>query len=431
MGSIKKKVLIEASKAIERDNDGHQRYVLELLRGLLPIAMDNNSKWDIHVHLGAFGIKRLSDIHIMIQSEPTSSGSYKKMAFTFKLYYYSTIARAYILTYLKKILPEVIVKILNVIRMKNSKAADNMDLTKFDIIHLTIPQFYESIFNKTDINDKIKLLTTIHDLTHIYFPHFHNKANVKAVKKGLDLAIERKSEFIAVSYATKTDFLSEYDFVSAERVHVVHEACDRAKFMKVNDPKHLINVRKKYKIPNNPFILTLSTLEPRKNIINMIKAFLRLVDEVPDLDINMIIAGKKGWKYKEIFKSNFEKTGRIFFTGFIDENDIPAIFSSAIAFSYVSYYEGFGLPLLEAMSCGTPVIYGNNSSMPEVVGNGGLPADPDNIEDIKDQFNKIILNKELRKELAEKALKIAKNFSIEKTIKGTLDIYSKILSSSN
>lgn len=120
----------------------------------------------------------------------------------------------------------------------------------------------------------------------------------------------------------------------------------------------------------------------------------------------------------------------ITFTGFIDDSDLSALYSEAMALSYVSYYEGFGLPLLEAMRCGTPVIYGNNSSMPEVVGDGGLPADPANIKEICDCYEKLMFDEPFRTELGKKAMKASLKFSTRKSVMDTLKVYENIISQS-
>jgi glycosyltransferase involved in cell wall biosynthesis len=187
-------------------------------------------------------------------------------------------------------------------------------------------------------------------------------------------------------------------------------------------------MRRKYRIPETtPYILSLCTLEPRKNLINIIKAFQLLIQKYPDRAVILVIAGQKGWKFDDIFRFKNSDRNRIIFTGFIAEEDLATIYSDAVTLAYISYYEGFGLPPLEAMSCGTPVIYGNNSSMPEVISYCGLAAEPDNIEDIADKFQRILCDANLREKLSRLALARAQQFSWEKSALETLAAYDSVI----
>ncbi|MEL6868065.1 MAG: glycosyltransferase family 1 protein, partial [Bacteroidota bacterium] len=168
-------------------------------------------------------------------------------------------------------------------------------------------------------------------------------------------------------------------------------------------------------------------IEPRKNLLNTAKAFLRLIEEHPDLDVHLVICGKKGWKFEELFKEDLTQSKRIHFTGFVNDEDLPLLYAHALALCYVSYYEGFGLPPLEAMSCGTPVIFGDNSSMPEVVGKGGLPAVADDVEAIKSQMHRLVADPVFREELAREAWRQSRRFSWLKTTLQTLEAYRKVI----
>ena len=173
--------------------------------------------------------------------------------------------------------------------------------------------------------------------------------------------------------------------------------------------------------------MALSTIEPRKNLSGTIEAFELLVDELEDLDINLVIAGNKGWKSHKIIQSA-KASERIHLTGYIDDADLATIYSASRAFVYVSHYEGFGLPLLEAMQCGVPVIFGNNSSMPEIVGEAGLPADSDSVMDIAQQMQRLVCDDKLAESMGNHGLERASEFSWDKTGKKTLDIYRALLS---
>ena len=150
-----------------------------------------------------------------------------------------------------------------------------------------------------------------------------------------------------------------------------------------------------------------------------------MLDENPTLNINLVIGGKNGWKSKDLLQLRHKKN--IIFTGFVDENDLPILYNEAEALCYISFYEGFGLPPLEAMSCRTPVIYGDNSSMKEFFEGYGLPAKADDVSAIKEQMKKILTDPALREELKEKSLERSFDFSWRQTAIDTLAVYERTI----
>ena len=175
-----------------------------------------------------------------------------------------------------------------------------------------------------------------------------------------------------------------------------------------------------------PFILYLGTLEPRKNLKSLILAYNEIKKKFPEY--KLIIGGAKGWGYKNIFQiiDNLGIDKDIIFTGYIPEKDLPSLYNSAELFVYPSFYEGFGLPPLEAMACGTPVITSNTSSLPEVVGNAGIMVDPNNVNQLADAMYKVLTDDNLRRDMIKKGLKRAKMFSWKKTAKETLKVYEEV-----
>jgi len=425
-----KKVLIEASEIMMGSNDGCQRYIIELLRGLQHVIQQLNCPWEIDVHLGMRSIFPLQNIEALLQSRsftPSSqTNSSKKSTQKFTILRGIQRIKSSLINTIETVFPDTVVNVLQewnrALQTFLWTRIKSVNFNQYDLVHLPLPQFFYTL---TDCHTK--LVTTVHDLSHRHYPEFHVKNIIVCTEKGMQFALERQSAFIAISKATKQDILREYHHVNAQDVYTIYEGYSPQMFYPVTNPEQLRAVRQKYRIPAAPYLLSLCTLEPRKNLVNTIKAFLLLLKELPENDVVLVLAGKKGWKYQELFQEQAEHSERVFLPGFIAEEDLAALYSGALALSYVSYYEGFGLPLLEAMSCGTPVIYGNNSSMPEVAGDGGLPADPDNIEDIKEQFKRIVLNEEQRTGLAERALHQAQKFSWEKTVHDTLKVYNQVL----
>ena len=235
--------------------------------------------------------------------------------------------------------------------------------------------------------------------------------------------LKRSDKIIAVSYSTKQDLMN-YFKISDNKIKVIYEAADQI-FQPLSSEK-VQHFKDKYDL-NYQYILYVGTLEPRKNIPLIIKAFYILNKE--GFQHKLVIAGKKGWKYKTIYqlidKLNLQK--EVIFIGFIPDNDLPALYNAANLFVYPSLYEGFGLPPLEAMSCGCPVITSNISSLPEVVGDAGIMIDPYSVDELYEAMHKVLINEIVRKDMIKKGLERSQMFSWTKTAEETLKIYKEAL----
>ncbi len=289
--------------------------------------------------------------------------------------------------------PKIIYTFYLQYKQRKEQKAISESISHYDLIHVPLQQHYWPFrFSK------VPMVFTIHDFTHRLFPKFHTGINIRNAENGLKMIQKKNAHILAVSESTLKDskkFLS----LPEENHHLVYEAVEEDKFRFMVNREDSRKVREKYGIRKDmPFILLLGTIEPRKNVLNSIHAFQQLHKKHPELKLSLVIAGKQGWKMKKFVGYS----SLITFTGFVDDSDLSSLYSEAFALSYVSYYEGFGLPILEAMRCGTPVIYGNNSSMPEVAGEGGLAADPDNIDDICKKYEMLCFDQELREELGKK-----------------------------
>lgn len=424
---MKKKirVLLEANKILSGRHDGIHRYVRELLQSIKNLIAEDE-QWHIDIFMGQVGFYTIVNIRDFFQEKIGSSISEPRSAIN-KFKRINTLLRLKdtCIKFTKIFLPKKFIQ--NQKRMKSAFHAfmfnryPSLKFNNYDVVHMTLPQSYP-YFKNCQAN----MVTTVHDLTHLHFPKFHLRENINNTEHGMLLATQMGSEFIAVSNATKDDLLSNYPIIDSDVVHVVYEACNVNQFKPSSDPDGLAAVRLKYGIPKYPFILSLSILEPRKNLINSIKAFSRLINEHPELLINFVIAGEKGWKHDALFNLATLQPDRLRFTGFVDDSDLAKLYSAATAFSYVSFYEGFGLPALEAMSCGTPVVYGRNSAMPEIIGEGGLAVDPNDINDIKEKYKILAMNKNIRDKTAKIALERSRQFSWEITAKHTLEVYKKV-----
>jgi glycosyltransferase involved in cell wall biosynthesis len=174
------------------------------------------------------------------------------------------------------------------------------------------------------------------------------------------------------------------------------------------------------------YFLYIGTLEPRKNIQSIIRAYK--ANEGRFKGVKLVIAGRKGWMYEEIFKlvREFRLQNDIYFPGYIEDGDVPLLYRGAEAFVFPSLYEGFGMPPLEAMACGVPVITSNTSSLPEVVGDAGLRINPKDIEQLSYAMVKILEDSELRVNCVKKGLERAQNFTWENSAKKVIDIYHEL-----
>ena len=287
-----------------------------------------------------------------------------------------------------------------------------------DIYHSTYYPLPNNIYFATRI-------ITVYDLIPILFPHYFNYNSEHMVKNTID-KIDQNDFVCCISESTKQDICKYQQNLNEKQVFVTHLAADKEKFYPCDNQELIIKTKQKYKIPEQPYILTLSTLEPRKNIAHVIRSFLTLIKNQQIDDLNLVLIGTKGWQYEEIF-AEIDKVkeleNRIIITGYLPDDDLAPLYSGALAFIYVSLYEGFGLPPLEAMQCGTPVITSNTSSLPEVVGDAGIMLDPNDAIGLCNAIFKLYCEPEYREMLANKSLQQAQKFSWDKYIEETIKIY--------
>ncbi|MDJ0744592.1 MAG: glycosyltransferase family 1 protein [Xenococcaceae cyanobacterium MO_167.B27] len=265
---------------------------------------------------------------------------------------------------------------------------------------------------------------TIYDLIPIIYPEKFTKkiySQFLNTINSIDLDLDW---VICISENTKNDFC-EYTNMNPDRVFVTPlAAADH--FYHVKEKQLINSTISKYNIPQVPYILSLCTLEPRKNLSFLIQCFSEIIADNPSLELNLVLVGVNGWKNNAIFKAagkNPDLSKRIIFTGYVPDEDLSAIYSGATAFVYPSLYEGFGLPPLEAMQCGTPVISSNTSSLPEVVGNAGITINPKDKDELCQALLNIINDSNLRDSLSKKGIARAKRFSWKKCAEETIKVY--------
>lgn len=321
---------------------------------------------------------------------------------------------------------------------------------KIDRILGGVDIFLSPHFLITPLSQKTKRILIFYDLSFVRFPEFFSKSKLFWHRFVSPKKQAQKADLIiSISESTKKDLIKTYG-INSEKIEVIYPGVDdKFRPIKKNNPD-IINIKKRYKLPDN-FILYFGTIEPRKNILGIIRAFEQLKKthdnqkeniqwkgfegvslgrerKYSDFsDFKLVIAGIKGWLYDEVFRavktSEFSKD--ILFTGFAEEEDKPYLYNLAEVFVYPSFFEGFGLPPLEAMACGVPVIVSNKSSLPEVVGDAAITIDPTRIEELVFAIKNILEDKNLKERLINKGLERVKNFKWEKAVKKFMNLIKK------
>jgi len=286
----------------------------------------------------------------------------------------------------------------------------------YDIIHQTHFGILPSRSKQT------KIVTTIHDLAFMDYPEYFVKNNLFVSRIALAEQIKKSDKIITVSNVVKRQLVERFSILDSKIV-VVHNGCD-APFYDYSK-KEESSVLAAFGI-NTKYFLYLGTIEPRKNILSLLKAFSRIYK---DHDVVLVIAGKKGWKYESILRyvKENELAGVVRFTGYVNQTQKQVLMKNAQLFVFPSLYEGFGLPVLEAMSYGVPVITTKGTSMEEITGDCAILVDPYSIDDICKSMLDVVSGKYTGADLAEKAVRQAKKFSWEATAENTLNVYKQLL----
>lgn len=308
----------------------------------------------------------------------------------------------------------------------------NKEVLYFDIYQ----SFFYKIPNNIAKSLKIKKFMFVHDVLPLMRSHDFKKNLKKQIKiknnfYNIFTNLDNNVVFFYNSNCTKKDFLKYFPKFEKNLNIVVYLAADRKRFFKIKNQD--INIRNsildKYNIPiDKKYILSLSSLNPRKNLLFLVDCFCKFLDKNEEInDLCLVLAGPKGWQIDSLFKkvANNEKyKEKIIITGFLDENDINIVYNSAFCFAFPSLYEGFGLPILEAMQCGIPTISSNISSMPEVYGDSAIGVNPKKEDDLINAISDIYYDKDFKYNLSKKSLDRSKYFDWEKTSKQIIDQYN-------
>ncbi len=271
-------------------------------------------------------------------------------------------------------------------------------------------------------------VVTLHDLGYLYFPEAHTPAQRRYLDWSTRYSSRAARQIIAISQATKNDLVRHYQ-IPPEKISVVYHGYDRALFQPVPEPQKIAAARVRYMIGSGPYLLYVGTIQPRKNLARFIEAFANLIgdatfDYAEKDHLQLILGGQRGWLSEPIVQS-VEKLGlqkRVLLTGYLADEDLPALLSGAAAFVMPSLYEGFGMGLLEAMGCGCPVISSNAGSLPEVAGEAALLHHPLDTAAIAHQIRRLLITPGLAEQLRQKGFAQANRFSWERCATQTLAV---------
>ncbi len=270
------------------------------------------------------------------------------------------------------------------------------------------------------------VVNTIHDLSFEHLPETFKRRSWRQMRLTIRRSAQSAAHILTDCDFARNDILRTYG-IAPERVTAVPLAA-AVRFSPVRDESELDRVRTKYGI-NGKYILTVGSIQPRKNIPRLIRAYSMLCRERNlEPPPKLVVVGKRGWLYQDTLATAESSTvrDRIILTGYVDDKDLPALYSAASCFVYPSYFEGFGIPPLEAMRCGTPTITGDRTCFPEIIGDAGLMVDPFDERAIMRGIVRVLTEQTLRDELIEKGLERANSYDWLKTARQTLDVYESV-----
>jgi glycosyltransferase involved in cell wall biosynthesis len=268
---------------------------------------------------------------------------------------------------------------------------------------------------------------TVFDLTPLLTPEYHVEGaeHLDWFNEAFAMASQMDA-LIASSQSTKRDIINTLG-IPEEKVAVTPLAA-HAQYQPLEDPEEVRRLLAKYHLAGQPYLLHVGTLEPRKNVCRLIEAFHSLLLGGSAADHQLVLVGEKGWHWEAIFDTiqSLGLDAKVRWLNYVPFEDLPALYRGADVFVYPSLFEGFGLPPLEAMSCGTPVITSAVTSMPEVVGDAGVLVDPTRVEELAAAMHHLLSDRELRAAYREKSLARARQFSWERTARLTLEVYEQV-----
>jgi glycosyltransferase involved in cell wall biosynthesis len=271
---------------------------------------------------------------------------------------------------------------------------------------------------------RYKTVVSIFDLAHEHFPEFFHPVEGLRARLLVPGSARKADHIVTLSEYSAEDIAKTYD-INPEKISVTYLAADDDFFPR-DKYSCRAHIKLKYGI-GDPFILYVGRLQGRKNLVRLLEAYAQVQRE--GVAEKLVIAGKKDWMYEQIADrvSKLKLDSDVIFTGYVSREDLPIFYNAAEVFVFPSIFEGFGLPVIEAMACGTPVVTSFGSSLQEVAGDAALLVDPLSVESLENALRRLLGNVELKRTLGEKGLRRSKEFSFQKTAAQTASIYERVL----
>lgn len=267
-------------------------------------------------------------------------------------------------------------------------------------------------------------MVTIHDISFEFFPEYFKPAERRRMKMLIPYSARKASHIITISEFSKRQMIETYG-LAEDKISVTYLGVSN-RFKQTRNPEVLERILSRFKI-RRPYLLGVGNIQPRKNLKRLIAVYARLLKE-DQIDHELVLVGNPAWKSSEIKHAMVDHglQDRVHFTGYVTEDELVALYNLAHIFVYPSLYEGFGLPVLEAMACGTPVVTSNVSSIPEVAGDAALLVDPQSDSEIKNAIIKLVNNPEFYYTIVQKGIQQANRFAWEETAKQTFGLYNRV-----
>jgi len=281
--------------------------------------------------------------------------------------------------------------------------------------------FYSPDFVLPPTRRGTRALLTVHDLSFLHYPEHFVPKLVQYLTQVVTRSVARADRVLADSEATRADLIAHLG-TAPEKVTVLYSGVD-ARFCPQSEPGEAERIRARYSIGNRPYVLGVGTVQPRKNYVRLIQAFAQLTNQSTD---QLLIAGGKGWLYEDILAEAEKHPNSVRVLGFVDDGDLPALYRNASLFAFPSLYEGFGLPVLEAMACGAPVVCSDVSSLPEVAGDAALLVDPLDAKELTAAMARALADADLRQEMVSQGLAQAARFTWEKAARQLADTLNRM-----
>ncbi len=267
------------------------------------------------------------------------------------------------------------------------------------------------------------IVVTVPDFSFARFPEWHPQDKVRYFKKHFWKKIKKADRIIVISNFIREEAIHLFGFPE-DQLTAIHLGFDPDNF-KVYAPQEVLAIKKKYHLPEN-FILFVGSIEPRKNLRNLLRAYVDLEEPIRK-EFKLVLVGFKGWENQEIMSLLRKLKSDVLYLGYVPDNELGKFYNLASLFVYPSFYEGFGLPPLEAMACGCPVVVSKVASLPEVCGEAVFYIDPNDTGSIAQGMNRVLNDETFRKSLTKKGLERSKLFSWEKCAREHLKVFEEIV----